>query len=257
MSLHRITILAAVLLTACCSVKEDRSNCPCIVSVKTQSSDCSGIFFYDGDVLLESKMMEAYVLCTGENSTAIRRCHLTTAVVTGCDSLELTDSTVISACGQQFPKVNGLVSVDDAHREFLTVEGILHKQHCVISVMVRSSNSIICPYRARFLASCNGLVLRSMEGACGKFCYETSFDTDYRCQVILPRQKDNDGLYMELLSIEGENLGKINLGRYFLEAGYDWNADDLDDIDIIIDYSLCTITININEWNHVILRYEI
>ena len=46
------------------------------------------------------------------------------------------------------------------------------------------------------------------------------------------------------------------MGEYILESGYDWNAPDLEDIDVEMDFSRSSLTVSVSKWKKT-LSFEI
>ncbi|MBQ2875254.1 MAG: hypothetical protein IJE85_08150, partial [Bacteroidales bacterium] len=75
---------------------------------------------------------------------------------------------------------------------------------------------------------------------------EGRMNGDGICSIVLPRQID-DSLVMELDNDTGI-LTRFALGEYIAESGYDWNAPDLEDIVIDLDFAVTHLTLVIQGW---------
>ena len=67
-------------------------------------------------------------------------------------------------------------------------------------------------------------------------------------QVIIPRQTDAS----LLLDVEDTNVSVLKtfaIGEYLQAGGYDWNADNLEDATVILDYYLTGIRITYKGWD--------
>ena len=76
--------------------------------------------------------------------------------------------------------------------------------------------------------------------------YAMHTDAEGMCQLALPRQTD-DSLVLEVHDDTGV-LRAFALGEYVAASGYDWDADDLKDITISLDYALTRIVIEVGDW---------
>ena len=38
-------------------------------------------------------------------------------------------------------------------------------------------------------------------------------------------------------------------GEYIVESGYDWSKEDLEDVDVEIDYASSSITVDVADWS--------
>jgi hypothetical protein len=71
------------------------------------------------------------------------------------------------------------------------------------------------------------------------------------CRV--PRQGDSS-LRLELY--RGEALARsFPIGKIIEESGYDWTAEDLEDVDIRLDYQDTGVNFTVNGWEHEITFY--
>ena len=68
-------------------------------------------------------------------------------------------------------------------------------------------------------------------------------------EIVLPRQ--NDSSLMLHVSDDTGVVKSFALGQYLLSGGYDWNALDLKDVSVILDYALTQIKIVIDGWESV------
>jgi hypothetical protein len=66
--------------------------------------------------------------------------------------------------------------------------------------------------------------------------------------VTLPRQLD-DSLIMEA-DMGDEVLKEFPLGYYIAESGYDWNAPDLEDLTIDLEFAVTHISMVIQGWEN-------
>ena len=73
--------------------------------------------------------------------------------------------------------------------------------------------------------------------------------------VCLPRQRDGS-LSLRILFPDSGDIRSFPLGEYILQSGYDWNAADLEDIDVEVDFSLTGVSFTIDAWKKT-LYFEI
>ena len=90
-------------------------------------------------------------------------------------------------------------------------------------------------------------------------------------QVRVPRQVDNS---LELVMLEipdqvgydGEEIpgqvgydgervvvDRLPLGEYIARSGYDWTAEDLDDVNVALDLEMQQVTITVSGWDGVVV----
>lgn len=113
-----------------------------------------------------------------------------------------------------------------------TAEDVVHltRESLVLNLAFRQSGE----YLLDFIGTCNGF-----DGA-GKEVHEgfdlsVRTDASGRCSVGLPRQRDAS------LAVSVTRSGRVSsyfkLGRFMAENGYDWDAENLEDYSLVIDYS--------------------
>ena len=81
----------------------------------------------------------------------------------------------------------------------------------------------------------------------GSFMYELELSDAMTGQVTLPRQRD-ESLFLEIWD-KGSVLKVFTLGRYISATGYDWSAEDLEDLTLSLDYTHNLIGITIGDWD--------
>jgi len=118
---------------------------------------------------------------------------------------------------------------------------VLHKNFCLLSLVYKTDLDYglqveggVCGYDGEW---------RPVPGA---FRTEVLPDVDGRCSVVLPRQLDDE---LTLNVVRGPRvLRGFALGRFMAEAGYDWRAEDLEDITIRVDYSTSMAFLTVGKW---------
>ena len=138
-----ITImLAALALLPSCSIKEDRSVCPCYVSVVTEAgSDCLVSFFDASGSLLERKVIPAGQLRSGDNYTQVPRGPFHVSVLENMGSMLLDGGRRLECMeGRQAAPLYAFSVSAVAEGDAMTVEGTLQKQHAVVTVQLRNAD---------------------------------------------------------------------------------------------------------------------
>lgn len=80
----------------------------------------------------------------------------------------------------------------------------------------------------------------------GYFDYSPSTDDPESCCFRVPRQMDNS--LQLVISAPGAPRRTFALGNYIARSGYDWNAYDLDDIIMNLDFAENGFTVTVGEW---------
>lgn len=233
-------MLLATFLSSC-SVKEDRSVCPCrleigIAAFLKYGPDPSAMIYQDGFPKIPSRNGEFFIADVekGEYNIFVRtgsddggtRIHITPPE-TEPDSLYSFCANI--QCSGESMKVNALP----------------HKQFCTVSIKVNGLSGKDISYR--IIGSYNGLDCLSAEPLYGHFEFSVFPEEDNgNIKFRLNRQEKDSKL--TILSMKGDDSWNLPLGQWMNDAGYDWEAEDLDDFEADIDYSGAMVTLRICDW---------
>lgn len=257
---HRISVLIlAVALAYSCSVKEDRSECPLYVSVKVQTaSDCLVSFFAADGSLIERRLIAAEDMCTGNNTTEMKRTDFYVSILK--DKWDMTirdDQVVCCSSGREAAPVYAFSMKQQAfsgNSDELTLEGTLKKQHSLVSVRFIIADDSDLPCKMVISGARNGFDLVTLKGTEGVFAVEPKIDSSLCSAFVLTRQSAGDPIIMSLYNSTGVEKTEIDLSKYINRAGYDWNAENLGDIDIKVDYSQMKISVKISDWGDELIE---
>ena len=121
------------------------------------------------------------------------------------------------------------------------------KNYVKVNLCFSGSETGLCPYDLLVRSNVAGLEMRTLAPVIGKFACVPEISGGKGYQFIIPRQID------ETLSIDLmrgiEIYDTIILGRIIASTGYDWTAEDLADIDLVIDLSKGEISITVSGWD--------
>ena len=248
--------LLCLLLLLSCSVKEDRSLCPCYLTVDPEAvpGSCGAVF----PVSLEVSGARSFRLsqpleeqdCGGEFTLEVSRPNVFLSVFSGAGSCFVPGEGLIIPPGEQCPPVRLYSERVMTSGETARAVPVLHKQYCSLTVKIVPVNDV-------FLESFH----LELEGnVCGYSLDSTPLEGPFRCEAWptgegvctarLPRQKDAS-LMMQVLD-GTHSLRYFALGEYIVESGYDWYSEDLADIFLEIDYAATLFTIRVGEWEKTV-----
>ena len=256
-------LLACLCLVESCSVKEDRSDCPCMLTL-----DLSDV---DYGLLREAGLTEMGIIVASESGTCVRKtisieeapreCVLAVprSLVNLCavcgDGRSWKDSSAIVAEGEECPRWYVCFDSFDACRNAMTRKVALHKNHCILTVRLKNSYGV--PSRKFFVFAEADVCGFDMYGnlVAGYLKADSEESVDGAGSVCLPRQRDGS-LSFRILFPDSGDIRSFPLGEYILQSGYDWNAADLEDIDVEVDFSLTGVSFTIDAWKKT-LYFEI
>lgn len=245
-----------VALSAACSVKEDRTTCPCILildfnRVDRDILDSLSLSVANADGLLCREVVhgdsygEEYRIAVPKGRVGVNVYSFLEK--DGYATLDADGAAMVISEGSECPSVYlcsvGIEALGETHREEIDMS----KNFCRLSISMVSDGP--CP----FILEINGNVSgygsdgQPMDGV---FHFVPDTDENGGCCVRIPRQKDCS--LMLRLSDEDGVLRDFAIGEYIVEAGYDWTEKDLKDIEVIIDYAKASITFIVAEWEETI-----
>ena len=249
-------LLLGLLGLCACSVREDRSACPCLVVL-----DCSAV---DAEVLAGSGCEELRWILSAEDFRregtfpaddlgegciveTPRGAQARLTATAGDDGRFDPDAGLRIPEGESCPPLFAFLSSVDASPPEVRVPLILFKRHAVLEIRLRGLLQ-------------EGLAYAVLGGVCGygpdldpvrgPFRVSLSPDGEGRCRITLPAQ--TDGSLVLCVYRYGELDRIFAIGEYILDSGYDWEAPDLRDIALEIDYVDGTARINIDQWSKTI-----
>lgn len=128
---------------------------------------------------------------------------------------------------------------------------VLHKNYCGLTLRANGlgeKGSEICALR--FRSSVNGYLPGGGVSE-GKFSELVIQEDDRLYRVNLLRQTD-DSLLMDMVEDNPDFptsvLRTFALGEYIAASGYDWTADDLEDLEVDIDFIVSSISLKTSKW---------
>ena len=227
-----------VMILFGCSVKENRDECPCLLVLDFDASDSLAQGPLNVVVLSDEELIHSGTISNIDEDYVINvpKSQLNVNVWRG-------NSDLCIPYGCECPSVYMHAFEADARCERLVKDVELHKNHCCLTVMVEGYEKI--PYSLTLYGNVDGYELDGMpsEGAFSCVAYP---DDSAEAQAQLPRQND-DSLMLEV--DDGNFLTRrFALGEYLSASGYDWSAESLSDVTIILDYYVTRVKIIVQDW---------
>ena len=242
MSSDLLRLLVPVVLLTGCSVKEDRSACPCLLVLEFSSLPVTPVM----------------VSVEGEGCSLLHRVHSDTLLALSVPKTELSVSVTGGALpdavegvriplGEEAPPLylyHASVS-SDAEQVLLPV--YLRKQFCQLTLAFSGPPGYGPPFQVEVEGFADGWA-RDGSPSEGPFSYRLLPGEDGRATLRLPRQRD-DSLLMHIL-FSDQVVRTFALGAYIADAGYDWTAPDLKDLTLNVDVSVTSVTLSTDLWTH-------
>lgn len=240
--------LVCLTLSFSCTVKENRNMCPCQLELDFSDVDTDvmksvdlHLVALDGFVLSEVIGHEQWRL---GSIFKIPRTEMNLNVYFGGMDAVDDEGRMIIPPGDECPPVFVHTSVFDADCEYRYEKVVMRKNYCQITINVADPEHF--GYELVVWGNVSGYDVdgRPREG---EFRVRKSIDHDGVCKVLVPRQLD--GSLMLDVDGDGRTVKRFALGEYVLETGYDWNAEDLKDVNVGLDYSLTSLSLSVHDWD--------
>lgn len=248
-------VVSGVLLTAACSVKEDRTPCPCVLELDFVCPERAGAG-YAGLIVSSSGRTEwkdTVDLKTGGNGyqASVPRDFLHVRAWTGDDGM-MSEGVLHIPLGRDCPRVYMHDSDVRTEGEYCHETVVLRKNHCVMTLVTEGEEPLSSDLRLKGNVAGYDAQGRQLSGDFELLLNNRGLETGY--VAVLPRQMDAS-LMLEVDDGRG-NLKAFALGQYIVSSGYDWNAPDLEDVSVTLDYALTEIRLVVNGWESV-YRYDV
>lgn len=246
-----ISLAVLSLLSMACSVKEDRSGCACLLVL--DMSSCSGASdnIRIDLTTLDEKIEQNFI--PGQDSPFYEF-----PVTKGVCSLsaflcprELSSGTdrIIIDPGEDCPEIYASSSSFEASGETALYKVVLHKQFAVVTIDLEEPpwNGASCEITAK--GGVKGILLSDLRPVEGEFICQVLPKSSGARSFRLPRQTGSSaGALMLELRRPGGSPQVFELGKYLSDAGYDWQEEDLEDINVKIRESEIVIEISGSDW---------
>ena len=240
-------ILLAAALCAGCSVKEDRTPCPCWLDIDVSLCERQGetvslkgwntqrpVF---GERLHVADWPDCWEVTVPKGTI-----HYT--AYTGFDRCLLSGQDMIIPEGEQCDELWAYHASVICEGEDARDRVVPHKQYATVTVKLTQEPE--GKLETLVTSRSAGMSLEDLSPAMGLFRYLAPQNPEGLFTFRLPRQGDGS-LEMELLR-DGSHYETFALGELIARTGYDWTAEDLDDIFIGVDFYRSQVTIEITGW---------
>ena len=242
-----ISCLLAAALCAGCSVKEDRTPCPCWldidVSLCGRQGETVSLKGWNTEKPVFGGSLHVADWPDGWEVTVPKGVIRYTAL-SGVDRCVLSGQDIVIPEGEQCDRLWAYHASVICEGEEARDRVVPHKQYAAVTMKLTSEPDGFL--EAVVSSASAGMSLEDLSPAAGTFRYRTAQDPDGLFVFRLPRQADNT-LELELLR-DGTLYETFALGDLISRTGYDWAAQDLDDIWLGVDFSKAEITITVEGW---------
>ena len=297
--------MAGMLLLSSCSVKEDRSGCPCWMTVdlsdvaesrwkspevqsniehqdvtkspESRSNVAENVLLRlrgnsnEDEVDYAFKMTETVNTEVGALEYEVPRGSIGVSVIempdrVGHDVIAGYDGDEIRIpVGEQMDSLYGFFKMYHTRCESVLCDVDLHKEFCTVSFTL-GDEGYYSPYDIEVWGNVAGVSAWDLMPVKGDFRY-APVQKNGVYQVRVPRQEDNS-LELVMLEIPGQAgydgervedddervvVDRLPLGEYIARSGYDWTAENLEDVHIALDLENQQVMITVSGWDGVVV----
>ena len=254
-----IKILLGLVLGAAlpsCSIKEDRSVCPCYLTVDPAAipATCAEGFPVALEVAGAKDFRSPRSLqeadCAEEFTLEVPRPNVFLSVFTGAGDAFVPGEGLRIPFGEPCPPVYLYSERVVTDGETARAQPVLRKQFCRLTVKIVPVNDVFLEsFHLQLDGNVCGYDLDSSPKE-GTFQCVALPSGEGLCETMIPRQRDAS-LMMQVMD-GSEPLRYFALGEYIAESGYDWYSADLEDIFLEIDYAATAFTVRVGDWEKTI-----
>ena len=223
-------ILGLAVLVSC-SVKEDRTDCPCWLTVRASYPNEVVSAWYGNHTLFEGLMGEQIDL----------------QVPRGTVDLVASRGKFTVAPGQQMDELFATALKVDTQCEEAEAIPFLNKQFARIYFIFKDAEEGRLDIKLEAVGYVRGVDKRTLEPLKGAFSCVPEENQEGGYVFRAPRQKDAS-LILNRWNPDGDELPTIPLGQIIQKAGFDWTAESLGDIEILADIPASTFQITVMDW---------
>ena len=253
---NKAALLLYIFLCCSCSVKEDRTGCPCRLEItfdkpsEITSPVCLSAWrtgLQDNQVLFRDMLRPDS--CASVIEKTIPKGYLTINAVLGMTgNTSMTDGCL---CTLPYSQADSLFCFNSDVAAFGETAGChvsLHKEFSTVTVVFDPVPEEFGNYSFKVISGWVGLDFSENRAMAGNFEYSPVPEND-RISFRVTRQGDdrmqltvrrmNDGEYADF---------DIGIGEIISEMGYDWTMEDLLDINMKISLASGQVSICVGEW---------
>ena len=236
-----LRILVPLFLLSSCSIKENRAECPCALTLELTGLPVRPVVLgVAGEGFSWKEIIHADTVLT----VPVPKGDLAVSAVGG--ALAEEDGSVRIPEGEEAPPLYLFHAFVSAGEEQVVLPVLLHKQFCTLELLFKGPSGYGPPFEVAVEGAYGGWQPDGSP-APGTFSRRLLPGADGRAVLRLPRQGD-DSLLMHIV-FSDQVVRTFALGSYIAASGYDWSAPDLEDLILNVDISLTSVTVSTDLWS--------
>lgn len=247
---RNLAIITAVMICCCsCSLKEDRTDCPCWLEIDMDSVSAGygyvTVAAYDSGYIFRDKINTDE--SPGPYVKTVPKGYIFTSVVSGERNMRREGLNLIIPLGYPCDSIYAHCNLVKCLGETARDTVILRKQHAKVYLKLNDPTGIYREYDLYVSGEVCGMDLIYNDPIAGDFRHLIKIDDENNGRFCLPRQRTDDELVIHICE-EKRILETLPLSDWIKSTGYDWQKKNLDDIYIGLDYSRALVNISVADW---------
>lgn len=229
-----------VSFPSCLLVKENRDNCPCRLEI--QLSGTHGAV----SRVLVSAGEESWNFYAGRDtvlSVYVPKGRVSVTAWSGAE--EPLDGVFLGTSGGGFPPLFLCHCALEARGEEIIAHARLRKQFCTLSVGMEGPPGWGRPIGTNVRGNVSGMDIFGGTHPGSFNCVPGKSAGGWSMRI--PRQDPDSPLLLDIVMADSV-VRTFSLGSYLKEAGFDWSAPDLGDIDIRLNLSVTSLAVRAPTW---------
>lgn len=246
--MDRILCLIPLMLSLCsCSVKEDRSVCPCELSIrpseplKTEGNVLVSVI-QDGSVVKQG-MLTRQDFENGKCRMTVPRKMSVLTVFTGITLMDAAGGRLLGIRSlNECDEVYSCMESADLNCDSYDCSVLMHKNFARLDLLVKGMPE---GGDLKVKGSVRGYDLVNLDPCEGAFAFAPPEGSGV-WSLRLPRQLD-DSLLLDIMAGD-EYVGTVPLGKLIAASGYSYTDEDLSDMSVTVDLTARDAMIQIAGW---------
>lgn len=246
-----LSAFLVAIFTVCtaCTVKEDRNPCPCSLTVTFSDPDATGsveLLGWDSETVFREQVRIED--CQPEWRKPIRKGVFILSACKGLANGSIpTGHEIRIPVNSQADSLYAFFEEVDATGDYAHANILFHKQFATVFLDILKTEETIRTYRFQVEGNTCGFDALDFSPVTGSFQFAPIPATgETVISFRIPRQADDS---LEI-TIYPENAPAIQfpLGEYIRQLGYNWKAEDLQDIFISLDLAQGLADLRVADW---------
>lgn len=252
------------LLPCSCSIKEDRSDCPCLLHMdyaQVRSDERRASALNPDSLLVIVRGLHNSIVKMSDypdgQSLYVKRTPSLLSCYLGMSQERLSSgrSRLLIPLGEEsdalFSYHRYLKLDSNTEEEFIT-PNLCYDYTKVILSFMKEDGGPVDDQTLRVTSSSCGLDLNTGEVIEGEFTFVMKRYDDHSWSFNMPRQAKKD-IHIDALGIRGEVLFSVDLAGELEKAGYDWTGESLPPLVVVnIDGENLPVAVRIIDWEEAI-----